>query len=189
MRTAIVGVGMAGLACAERLAGRGHVLTLLDKGRGPGGRMSTRRVATEAGKANFDHGAQYFMVRDPGFRTRVDAWVATGCVAPWVAAGAEAFVGVPGMNAPTDGGQESLSRPRPVTKPRPASHSDRSYPPRPSPDCDVDGASSHICRCPVLLVLLFFFRDALRGKESLAEAWRRRSGSWKSLKVIAFQDF
>lgn len=109
MRTAIVGVGMAGLACAERLAGRGHVLTLLDKGRGPGGRMSTRRVATEAGEANFDHGAQYFTVRDPGFRTRVDAWVATGCVAPWVAAGAEAFVGVPGMNAPTDGGQESLS--------------------------------------------------------------------------------
>ena len=100
MRTAIVGAGMAGLACAERLAGRGHVLTLLDKGRGPGGRMSTRRVATEAGEATFDHGAQYFTVRDPGFRTRVDAWVATGFVAPWAAAGAEAFVGVPGMNAP-----------------------------------------------------------------------------------------
>ena len=100
MRISIVGAGMAGLACAERLAGRGHVLTILDKGRGPGGRMSTRRVATGAGEATFDHGAQYFTVRDPGFRTRVDDLIAAGCVAPWVAAGADAYVGVPGMNAP-----------------------------------------------------------------------------------------
>ena len=100
MQIAIVGAGMAGLACAERLAGQGHVITMLDKGRGPGGRMSTRRVATIAGEATFDHGAQYFTVRDPGFRTRVDDMIAAGCVAPWVAAGADAFVGVPGMNAP-----------------------------------------------------------------------------------------
>lgn len=100
MHIAIVGAGMAGLACAERLAGRGHVITMLDKGRGPGGRMSTRRVATSAGEATFDHGAQYFTVRDPGFRTRVGDWIAAGCVAPWIEAGADAFVGVPGMNAP-----------------------------------------------------------------------------------------
>ena len=100
MHIAIVGAGMAGLACAEGLAGQGHVITLLDKGRGPGGRMSTRRVETRAGLAVFDHGAQYFTVRDPGFRTRVDNWIAAGCVLPWVAAGADAFVGVPGMNAP-----------------------------------------------------------------------------------------
>jgi predicted NAD/FAD-dependent oxidoreductase len=100
MRIAIVGAGMAGLACAEGLAQRGHDLTLLDKGRGPGGRMSTRRITTPAGEATFDHGAQYFTVRDPGFRTRVDDWVAAGCVAPWIAAGEDAFVGAPGMNAP-----------------------------------------------------------------------------------------
>ena len=91
---------MAGLACAERLAGQGHVITMLDKGRGPGGRMSTRRIATNAGEAIFDHGAQYFTIRDPGFRARVGDWIAAGCVAPWAAAGADAFVGVPGMNAP-----------------------------------------------------------------------------------------
>ena len=100
MHIAIVGAGMAGLACAERLAGRGHVLTLLDKSRGPGGRMSTRRVSTDVGEATFDHGAQYFTVRDRGFRTRVDDMIAAGSVAPWAAAGADAFVGVPGMNAP-----------------------------------------------------------------------------------------
>jgi len=105
MRICIVGAGMAGLACAEALTQRRHVITLLDKGRGPGGRMSTRRLATAAGEASFDHGAQYFTVRDPAFRARVEAWMAAGCVAPWTAgegAAAEegAYVGVPGMNAP-----------------------------------------------------------------------------------------
>jgi predicted NAD/FAD-dependent oxidoreductase len=100
MRIAIVGAGMAGLACAEALAQQGHDLTVLDKGRGPGGRMSTRRIATMAGEATFDHGAQYFTVRDPHFRARVDDWIAAGCVAPWTAAGDDAFVGLPGMNAP-----------------------------------------------------------------------------------------
>jgi len=100
MRIGIVGAGMAGLACAEALALRGHEIVLLDKGRGPGGRMSTRRLPTPAGEATFDHGAQYFTVRDPGFRSRVEDWLATGCVAPWGRAGADAYVGVPGMNAP-----------------------------------------------------------------------------------------
>jgi predicted NAD/FAD-dependent oxidoreductase len=100
MRIGIVGAGMAGLACAEQLAADGHTLILLDKGRGPGGRMSTRRIATSMGEAAFDHGAQYFTVRDAGFRTRVKRWMAAGCVAPWPAAGADAYVGVPGMNAP-----------------------------------------------------------------------------------------
>ena len=100
MHIAIVGAGMAGLACAEGLAGQGQVITLLDKGRGPGGRMSTRRVATSAGEATFDHGAQYFTARDPGFQARVDGLIAAGCVAPWIVAGKDAFVGVPGMNAP-----------------------------------------------------------------------------------------
>ena len=91
---------MAGLACAEGLQGNGHNVLVMDKGRGPGGRMSTRRLDTAAGPATFDHGAQYFTVRDPGFGTRVAAWVAEGVVAPWLAAGSDAFVGVPAMNAP-----------------------------------------------------------------------------------------
>ena len=100
MQIGIVGAGMAGLACAERLIRDGHELTLLDKGRGPGGRMSTHRTETAFGEATFDHGAQYFTVRDPGFRARLDLWVASGCVAPWAAAGEEAYVGVPAMSAP-----------------------------------------------------------------------------------------
>jgi predicted NAD/FAD-dependent oxidoreductase len=100
MRIGIVGAGMAGLACAEGLANLGHDVVLFDKGRGPGGRMSTRRIETSAGEAYFDHGAQYFTVRDGAFRQRVDAWMAEGAVAPWPSAGSDAYVGVPAMNTP-----------------------------------------------------------------------------------------
>lgn len=44
MRIGIVGAGMAGLACAEKLEKCGHMVFVLDKGRGPGGRMSTDRL-------------------------------------------------------------------------------------------------------------------------------------------------
>ncbi len=99
MRIGIVGAGMAGLACGTLLA-RHHTVALFDKGRGAGGRMATRRVMTTTGEAAFDHGAQYFTVRDDGFRIQVEVWAAAGLVARWPAAGADAWVGVPGMNAP-----------------------------------------------------------------------------------------
>lgn len=100
MRVGIVGAGMAGLACAERLAAKGAAVVLFDKGHGPGGRMSTRRMPTPLGEAAFDHGAQYFTARDPGFAARVNAWEAAGVTARWPAAGHDAWVGTPGMNAP-----------------------------------------------------------------------------------------
>ncbi len=100
MTIAIVGAGIAGLACAQRLVASGRPCTLFDKGRRPGGRLSTRRMATLLGEATFDHGAQYFTVRDPAFRARVEAWRDQGLAAPWPAAGHDAFVGVPAMDAP-----------------------------------------------------------------------------------------
>ncbi len=100
MRIGIVGADMAGLAYAEGLANQGHDVVLLDKGRGPGGRMSTRRIATSAGEAYFDHGAQYFTVRDAAFRQRVEAWISQGVAAPWPSAGSDAYVGIPAMNSP-----------------------------------------------------------------------------------------
>lgn len=100
MRIGIVGAGIAGLACAQGLARHGHDVVLFDKGRGPGGRMSTRRVQTARGEAHFDHGAQYFSVREDDFAQQVSAWVDDGVVAPWPAAGSGAYVGVPAMNSP-----------------------------------------------------------------------------------------
>ena len=106
---AIVGAGMAGLSCAQALAGAGMRVRLFDKGRGPGGRMSTRR----SNDWQCDHGAQYFTARDPAFRAEVARWQAAGAAALWKAevrrfdagdAGAcgelERFVGTPRMSAP-----------------------------------------------------------------------------------------
>ena len=99
MTFAIIGAGMAGLSCAEALAERGHSVRLFDKGRGPGGRMSTRRVEVEGRTLAFDHGAQYVTARDPAFVARMERWEAAGVAARWPAAAPDAWVGTPGMNA------------------------------------------------------------------------------------------
>ncbi len=91
---------MAGLACAARLSSAGLSVQLFDKARGPGGRMSTRRIDTPLGEVEFDHGAQYLTARGASFVKWVEQWAADGLVAPWPAAGPDAWVGVPGMNAP-----------------------------------------------------------------------------------------
>lgn len=62
-RIAIVGAGMAAIACARTLAQAGHSVTVFEKSHGVGGRMSTRSSAF----GSFDHGAQYFTVRDSRF--------------------------------------------------------------------------------------------------------------------------
>ena len=100
MQIAIVGAGMAGLSCATRLAALGHDVALFDKGRGPGGRMATRRVEADGTMLRFDHGTQYFTARDPRFVEQVARWEREGVVARWDAAGEDAWVGTPAMNAP-----------------------------------------------------------------------------------------
>ena len=109
MRIAIIGAGMAGLTCATRLTENGHEVTVFDKGRGPGGRMATRRVEHEGETFRFDHGAQYFTAREMAFQTQVRAWEADGIVAPWPAAKEGAWVGTPGMNAPIRAMAEALN--------------------------------------------------------------------------------
>ena len=100
MRIAIVGAGMAGMSCGQRLSRLGHEVRLFDKGRGPGGRMATRRMEDGGTTLHFDHGAQYFTARDPRFVEQVAHWETAGVVARWAAAGEDAWVGTPAMNAP-----------------------------------------------------------------------------------------
>ncbi len=104
----VIGGGMAGLACASELIRSGASVVVLDKGRGPGGRMASRRVELAGETVGFDHGAQYFTARDPAFSKAVSAWEAAGAAARWPAAGEEAWVGVPGMNAPIRAMAEGL---------------------------------------------------------------------------------
>lgn len=95
----IIGAGLAGLACAEQLVATGHSVRIFDKGRGPGGRMSTRRIDTPQGQATFDHGAQFCTARHAGFAAQIADWTRRGITAPWPDAGPDAHVGVPGMSA------------------------------------------------------------------------------------------
>jgi renalase len=80
----VVGAGLSGLLAARQLQAAGFQLTVLDKGRGVGGRMATRRINGPGPKqAVFDHGAQFFTVRDPRFCRWVGAWQAAGIVSEW----------------------------------------------------------------------------------------------------------
>ena len=106
---AVLGVGPAGALCARELTSRGADVVAIDKGRGAGGRLSTRR----AGDARFDHGAQYFTVRDPALQDRSTAWAAAGAISRWEGPfgtltprgfvsrppSTDRWVGTPGMNS------------------------------------------------------------------------------------------
>lgn len=89
----VIGAGLAGVSCARRLVAAGRSVMMLDKGRGIGGRMATRRVTLEAGTIRFDHGAQYLRAEDPDFTQALQ----TGPVQGWL--DNARLVGVPGMSS------------------------------------------------------------------------------------------
>jgi len=108
LRVAVIGAGLAGLAAARVLQDQGHQPIVLEKSRGAGGRMATRRQDSWY----FDHGAQYFTARDPRFLRHVLAWRERGLVEAWngrigvveddrISAapdGTDRFVAMPGMS-------------------------------------------------------------------------------------------
>lgn len=80
-QVALIGAGMAGVTCARTLQQAGWQVTLFEKSSGAGGRMASR----ESPWGSFDHGAQYFTVRDARFKQALQAqpelcrpWSATG---------------------------------------------------------------------------------------------------------------
>jgi len=107
---AVVGAGIAGLACARTLARAGHQVSVFEKEACVGGRTAS----CETPFGSFDRGTQYFTVRDPRFEQALPT--APGACKPWSANAvrvldphgrvAEAalpareahWVGVPGMN-------------------------------------------------------------------------------------------
>ncbi len=106
---AVIGAGLAGLACARTLADHNLAVTVFEKSRGLGGRCATRRE----GVWRFDHGAQYFTIRDPRLAPLVRSWHQQGVIALWNGAlavrergewqaaktGVRRWVAVPGMSA------------------------------------------------------------------------------------------
>lgn len=98
-RVAIVGGGIAGLACARTLRDHGLSARVFDKGRRPGGRCATREDRADP-DVQFDHGAQYFTARSPWFRRLVDSWQRDGVVARWtIDPSKDTWVGAPSMAA------------------------------------------------------------------------------------------
>jgi len=108
---AIIGAGMAGIACARTLRQAGHRVTVFEKSTALGGRMATRRTPF----GSFDHGSQYFTVRDARFAKALEtvpglckAWSANTVrvldehgllTAAGLPARESHWVPVPGMNA------------------------------------------------------------------------------------------
>jgi renalase len=90
----VVGAGISGLLVARDLRARGVPVVVVEKSRGFGGRLATKRVGT----AVFDQGAQYFTARSPRFAAAVAEWRDRGVVAPWPGS-THRFVARPSMNA------------------------------------------------------------------------------------------
>ncbi len=77
----VIGAGISGLIAAEVLQSKGIETTILDKGRGIGGRLATRRVTfPDYGQGIFDYGVQHFQVKDIKFQKLVAQWMEEGLV-------------------------------------------------------------------------------------------------------------
>ncbi|AOS45934.1 protoporphyrinogen oxidase [Lacunisphaera limnophila] len=95
MATVIIGAGISGLLLAQALHESGQGPILIDKSRGVGGRMATKRV----GEAVFDSGAQFFTVRDATFQAHTERWRQAGLVADWPDSPHRRLIGRPAMTA------------------------------------------------------------------------------------------
>lgn len=111
-QVAIIGAGIAGIACARQLSAAGLQPRLFDKGRRPGGRLASREINTPDGPRFVDHGAQFFTARGAAFAEEVAAFVRRNKISPWSFRAQirdrnerrplpddTRFVGVPCMNA------------------------------------------------------------------------------------------
>ena len=75
----VIGAGMAGLTAAAALQRAGRRVLVMDKGRGVGGRLASRRI----GGATFDHGAQFITARVPRFAAVLEQGRQQGVVEEW----------------------------------------------------------------------------------------------------------
>lgn len=106
VRIAVVGAGIAGLACARELARADAKVTVFERSRGLGGRLGTRRQ----GNLAFDHGAQFITARSRAFVKYTEVAGRAGVLdrwSPriledhrlWEAPIEDWYVGQPGMSA------------------------------------------------------------------------------------------
>jgi renalase len=76
----VIGAGLAGLTCAQRLQQMGYQVVVVEKSRGVGGRLATRRLhGTFA-----DHGTCYLSPKNHLFQQLVNHLVELNVVQPWL---------------------------------------------------------------------------------------------------------
>lgn len=75
----VVGAGLAGLVCARRLQQAGQRVDLVEKSRGLGGRLATRRIDG----VPLDHGTRYLAHHSDRFQQLTQHWLEQGILAPW----------------------------------------------------------------------------------------------------------
>lgn len=75
----IIGTGIAGLTCAQQLSRSGHHPTLIDKSKGLGGRLATRRL----NNTHADHGVCYLKPKSESFGRWIDDLVNDGILRIW----------------------------------------------------------------------------------------------------------
>jgi predicted NAD/FAD-dependent oxidoreductase len=76
--TVIVGAGLCGLWLGNRLKNKNEPFCIIEKSRGVGGRMATRRTE----RAKWDHGAQFYSLQ-PSMTTLHERWRKAGLVKEW----------------------------------------------------------------------------------------------------------
>jgi renalase len=79
---AIIGAGMTGLTCARVLQQAGYPVVVLEKSRGVGGRMATRRIQD----AIADHGTCYLAPQGEQFRQLLQNFISQDIVQIWTEA-------------------------------------------------------------------------------------------------------
>lgn len=79
----ILGAGLSGLIAAQTLSHSGIKVSVVDKGRAPGGRLASRRIRCDDHTGTFDYGAQSFTIRAEEFKSMTDDWMDQGIIDAW----------------------------------------------------------------------------------------------------------
>ena len=80
-KIAIIGAGLTGLSCAKKLSLAEYNPIIIEKSRGLGGRISTRRIKNR--NFYFDHGAQYVSAKGKNFDEYLMKAMLEGNAAEW----------------------------------------------------------------------------------------------------------